>query len=125
MAKSYPVESPSRPEELAEGYVLAEWFPCPRGCARDEQRYMKNGCKKLYCEWCGMHRDIPEMSGPEFERYYNCGEMPERFWPEEIEKLREEYVTEKITLQQFEEHLDDLIGLTNVQPKLRREYSAN
>lgn len=53
------------------------------------------------------------MTGVEFQRYYDCGEMPERYWPEAMEKLREDYATDLISAQELEDSLDDLMGLTN------------
>jgi hypothetical protein len=62
-----------------------------------------------------MNLPIEPMTGPEFERFYACDEMPERFWPEEIEKKRNEYAVGAITLVDFEGYLDALMSVRDTE----------
>ncbi len=58
---------------------------------------------------------IEQMNGVEYQHFYDCGLMPERFWPEEIDRLRNEYANEKITLQEYEDELDDMMRPINLR----------
>ena len=50
-----------------------------------------------------------EMTGVEYQSFYDCGYMPERFWPEEIARLRDEFADDKIDAQTLDDALDDLM----------------
>jgi hypothetical protein len=49
------------------------------------------------------------MSTSEYHAFYYWGEMPERFWDREIRKLSAEFVEDKITLQELEDSLWDMM----------------
>jgi hypothetical protein len=63
----------------------------------------------------GAMRYIEEMSSSEYDAMYGWGEYPERFWPEEIAKLREEYAADRLALKDFEDSLDDMMGITRLE----------
>jgi hypothetical protein len=53
---------------------------------------------------------MPEpMTTREYQHFYDCGLMPERFWPEEIVRLRERFARGEITLQELDDLLDDMM----------------
>lgn len=67
-----------------------------------------------------------EMTSSEYESFWGWGEMPERFWPEEIEKLRREFYdvfddpeTTDISdaIKNFEDGLDDMMGITRLEQR--------
>lgn len=63
----------------------------------------------------GTRREIgtKSMSSSEFQAFHDSGRMPERFWPEEIAKLKDEYVQELITLEEYEDAHEDMMGFTH------------
>jgi hypothetical protein len=58
------------------------------------------------------------MNGTEYEMFYACGRMPERFWPGEIKKLNQELLDEKINIQEFEDNLDDMMGIKSKKKEM-------
>lgn len=59
-----------------------------------------------------MPDSLAPMSSNEYQRYYDCGLMPWRFWPEEFAKLREAFAQGELTLEALEDSLDDTMGIT-------------
>lgn len=55
------------------------------------------------------------MSSSEYQSYYDCGLMPERFWPEEVEKLRVRYLADEIDLSYFEKELEGLFDIRGLE----------
>lgn len=55
--------------------------------------------------------DIIEMDAYEYQTFYDRGLMPERFWPEEIAVLRNKFARDDISLGEFEDSLDEMMGL--------------
>jgi hypothetical protein len=54
---------------------------------------------------------VEEMDGFEYQRMYDTGVMPERFWPEEIEKLKVAYMKDEIGVTELEAALGDLMSV--------------
>lgn len=52
---------------------------------------------------------IEPMTSAEYHAFYYWGEMPERFWAGEIEKLREQFANDEITLQELDDSLWDMM----------------
>lgn len=50
------------------------------------------------------------LSGTEYERWYCTGALPEREWTAKEGELKQEFLDGKITLEEFEEELDVMLG---------------
>lgn len=50
------------------------------------------------------------MNGFEYQRFYDTGMMPERFWPKEIAKMQENFGEGKIDLHELEDGLEAMMG---------------
>lgn len=55
------------------------------------------------------------MDGFEYQKMYDYGLMPERFWPWEIEKLKGQYLADEITLADFERELEALLDVRGLE----------
>lgn len=53
---------------------------------------------------------FPPMNAFEYQRFYDTGMMPERFWPSEIARLREDFAADRIGLQELEDSLEAMMG---------------
>jgi hypothetical protein len=61
----------------------------------------------------GYFGDNPRpMNGFEYQRFYDCGVMPPRFWDGEIIGLKEKFLRGELTVQELEDSLDDMMGIT-------------
>jgi hypothetical protein len=56
-----------------------------------------------------------QMTTSEYDAFWGWGEMPERFWPRENAKLRDDYAAGKLTLKDLEDSLDDMMGITRLE----------
>lgn len=69
----------------------------------------------------------PEMSSSEYDMYWRCGLMPERFWQSEADKLADQYARDELTMQQLNDSLDDMMGITLAEQRAsvapRGEYA--
>ena len=57
----------------------------------------------------------PEMNAWEYQAFYDYGLMPERFWPQEIEKLKAKYLADEIDLAEFEDALEGLLDVRGLE----------
>lgn len=59
------------------------------------------------------------MNGFEYQAFYDTGKMPERFWLEEIDKLRRALLLEEITLDEYEDALEGMMGFDRYSKRAR------
>lgn len=52
-----------------------------------------------------------ELSGVEYQRFYDYGVLPERWHDYEAARLRECYLSGELTIEAFEEELATMMGL--------------
>lgn len=62
-------------------------------------------------------RGIKPMTSSEYEAMYGWGEYPERFWPGETRKLQEELDAGKLTMKEYADSLDDMMGITRMESR--------
>lgn len=58
---------------------------------------------------------VRPMDGWEYQKFYDYGLMPERFWPEEEAKLKAQYLADEITLEEYEQQLEGLFDVRGLE----------